>query len=65
MLFTALVSIPKPEILLKTLKVEFSKATIPIPAGPIKTAINLVRIREIKIKKNCTPPKTEVVFKIS
>ena len=52
MFFTALVSIPNPEKLLITLKVELSKAIIPSPAGPIKTAINLVLIIEIKTVKN-------------
>ena len=33
-------------------KVEFNNEIIPIPSGPIKTAINLVRMTEIKIVKN-------------
>jgi hypothetical protein len=30
----------------------------------MKIAINLVRIIEIRIVKNCTPPKSEVVLTI-
>ena len=59
-----LVSIPKPETPLIIFIDELNNVAIPIPAGPINREINFVRIIEIIILKNCTPPMRDVVFKI-
>ena len=60
--FTPLVSRPtlvKPEI---KLMAALKRPIIPTPVGPIHKAINFDLSSEIKIFKNCTPPKIEVDF---
>ena len=60
--FIELVSNPKlviPEI---NPIVVLNKPSIPIPAGPSKTAIIFDRIMLIKIENTCTPPKIDVAF---
>ena len=59
-----LFSKPKLEKLECKFKVVCSKPEIPIPNGPINTAINLVRMIEIKMLNIWTPPNNTVDLNI-
>jgi hypothetical protein len=58
--------VPRPKLVNPLTKpvVEVNSPAIPIPAGPSKTAINLVLIMDITILKTWTPPNRDVALKI-